>query len=871
MRATVLPGRLGRSILLVLPTLVLLAACGGDDGGGDVTPPAPDPTVSVTPSTVAMIVGDTASVSATAANTTATPTFTSSAPAVVSVDAGGKLTAVGEGTATITATAATATATATVTVTAPEPTLSIVSMTQGGQAVDPDDVSGTIDVEVEFADLPNTFQGTIELVIGEAVIGSTDFSAAAAAAAGPSMTGEGAGGAGSIGGRRTLEGNTNAVALIDNDMLEAEVVNGVTELLARVPGVVTSPGQQINVNNESVISLRGLGSTRTLVLVDGKRYHAGAVTAEFSRVGRDGLDVDLLTVELVGTGTQSVDPIRIDAVREGATPIYKAELSDILFPPQGTAGLETGVSFTTGTVTLSDQSQTTEQILGGLFEGAPDATWNVDQVAGTRVKDYDLSLTWHGKGLTADAFSARIGMALGGDDPSHVDNGVGGLTAQVYWGVTENLRVPFVNTNDIDDTSGTDYGAWVKFTDGLQNERWEVVADALAQPYRWGKDGVAPSVTRAEGAGFLPRRSFNATADLSAGWTGTDLESGMSDRVWGRLTYYGADTGEEGEVLVGDDSETGMVQLDASLALDIASSKWDAWSLSAQVGYLNAELAVEDEAGNLSNTLRWRGAFDTNAPMIMNFSAPATYTGGALATFGADITDDVEVNDIEWSFDYGLDWRVGTRIRLGARFDGEFTPSTSATSEQYVYSSLEKVNQIGEPAGTVSPLVSAGLYVWDAGQNEAEVDVDIDESEISGVNLSGAFGLADRLYIRGDFSVDVNVDGSENPESTGDFEIETWTPNIDNYHWTRVRMALKGKSLVDGANILLPIEQELQRTDQDNGGWYQIFYNGEIDFGQLAVPKGLKIDGIVAIASDDDGNAAVSEAQTFQINYIFQF
>lgn len=121
--------------LVPLAPLLLLAACGGggDGGSGGVTtPPAPAPvaSVSVSPATASIVVGQTATFSATARDASGnvlsgrTITWSSSSTTTATVDGAGTVSGVAAGTATITATSEGRSGSATVTVT-PIPVASV--------------------------------------------------------------------------------------------------------------------------------------------------------------------------------------------------------------------------------------------------------------------------------------------------------------------------------------------------------------------------------------------------------------------------------------------------------------------------------------------------------------------------------------------------------------------------------------------------------------------------------------------------------------------------------------------------------------------------------------------------------------------------
>ena len=103
-----------RSFLVVALSLLgplLITTCGGDGGTDPV-----DPSVSLSPTTASLYVGDQVSLTATVTGTSGSASFSSSAPGVATVDASGMVTGVSPGNATITASAGGAAATALITV-----------------------------------------------------------------------------------------------------------------------------------------------------------------------------------------------------------------------------------------------------------------------------------------------------------------------------------------------------------------------------------------------------------------------------------------------------------------------------------------------------------------------------------------------------------------------------------------------------------------------------------------------------------------------------------------------------------------------------------------------------------------------------------
>lgn len=145
-----------------------------------VVAPKADINVTVTPSTLSIVDGDTARLNVDYTGTTGVGeiTYASTNTAVVTVDTTGLITAVAPGNAVVRVTVRdtsdnrTASATTAVTVTAPpQATVTIASITQGLTLVpvNPNNVAGQIEVNVN-ADLPTGFTGTVEVLVDSTAV-----------------------------------------------------------------------------------------------------------------------------------------------------------------------------------------------------------------------------------------------------------------------------------------------------------------------------------------------------------------------------------------------------------------------------------------------------------------------------------------------------------------------------------------------------------------------------------------------------------------------------------------------------------------------------------------------------------------------------
>ena len=157
-----------------------------------------------------------------------TVSWGSSSTGVATVDGDGLVTGVAVGNATITASVdgqSGVQTTSTISVTDRAPTITLDQVTQNGQAVDPNSVSGVIDIQVTV-DAPASFTGRVEAVLDGVVIGSADFPPAAGAAARAVASS----GAGAPPVSLTVSGNLRTVSNIDGEIVE-QLPNGNRGLL----------------------------------------------------------------------------------------------------------------------------------------------------------------------------------------------------------------------------------------------------------------------------------------------------------------------------------------------------------------------------------------------------------------------------------------------------------------------------------------------------------------------------------------------------------------------------------------------------------------------------------------------------------------
>jgi len=760
---------------------------------------------------------------------------------------------VGAGTATIRATAGSASATAGVTVDAATPTLDIVSITQDGQPVDSSSVSGIIDVAVEYDGFPNTASGVIEVLIGDVVVGSAAFPAAATAQA--ALGGDGPLAVVTLGGTRHISAATNAVTVVSADEIEARVPNGLEEVIARIPDVVASNARQVTLNNPALVAVRGLSFDRTATDPGGTLWGAGDTKARFLYVPRDGRQLSTMDIITAGTGEQEFPAFVTPGVRVGETNAYDVTLSQSL-----TAGLETSLAFTYAHVRYSDDSEDTVRVMGDALDPSlPSPNFYLDQVAGTPNTDgFTLSQPWFGADIDETAALGRLGVRLSGETPSYFDHGVGGLAAGLHYKRANSTDfTPYTNSTDLEEALGLDNQFSITWSDAIGNTRTEAVLDAFGQPVRWGLDLTSPTLARVAGAEYLGYRNDNPSG-LYFGWTASDTGSGLSGAYQGRILRYAPGLPVSGECVYGEGDACDFKDL------DLTERKWNVLSLNTDIGYYRGAVREWDVAGNYSKWLWTRWTRGGDLPQITNFVAPSSVTGGDSAYVSADLSDDLAVERALVSLRFGTWGRIGLDIPLSGRYDSTFVTNASINEGLYTYASVETADAGGVPTGNVYGLSAIDLHVKDLSHQIATLTQSV-EGNVAGQSLVSRYGrIADLLHIGGPSTIEYNEDGSPNPNSVGTFNVEAWAQNYEAYT-LNVRLALKGESWV-GDQVLYVLDGDLDRTDHDNGGWYSFDYQKTIDFADLRKTLLLKkITGYAAIGYGPQGNALVSNVMPLQI------
>ncbi|MDB2511613.1 TonB-dependent receptor [Luminiphilus sp.] len=204
------------------------------------------------------------------------------------------------------------------------------------------------------------------------------------------------------------------VAVISEEEMDQQAIINVEEILREVPGAVPSIGANVNNGNGgfSYVNLRGLGSNRNLVLIDGQRYAPSELAGRF--------DLNNIPVAMIE---------RLDVLTGGASTTYGADaLSGVVnvITKKDFTGVEINADF--GQTDQSDGDEKSFDITIGsdLADGRGNATLslgyrNVEPVyQGARRFSEDVLFYWVGSrgGSGLGSFNTRIGNVnpTGGDN-----------------------------------------------------------------------------------------------------------------------------------------------------------------------------------------------------------------------------------------------------------------------------------------------------------------------------------------------------------------------------------------------------------------------------------------------------------------------
>lgn len=209
------------------------------------------------------------------------------------------------------------------------------------------------------------------------------------------------------------------VNVITSEEMEYQAVSVVEEMLREVPGAVPSIGANVNNGNGgfSYVNLRGLGSNRNVVLMDGRRLAPSEVNGRF--------DLNNIPVALIE---------RVDVLTGGASTTYGADaIAGVVNFVTKTDFTGVEINTSTGETFEGDGEKKTFDItLGANFdEGRGNAVFNIGfqeskpVYQGNREFSEYVQFYWNGNrgGSGLGSYNTRVGNV----NPTGVDGGNLGL------------------------------------------------------------------------------------------------------------------------------------------------------------------------------------------------------------------------------------------------------------------------------------------------------------------------------------------------------------------------------------------------------------------------------------------------------------
>jgi hypothetical protein len=718
-----------------LPSRLLWAlavvACGGD--GGTTEPPPPDPTITLNPTTLSLVTGETATIAATISNGSGTVTWSSSSSAVATVSPAGVVTAVAPGSATISAVLAsrpTVTAAATVTVTDPPTSVAIAGITQNGLAADLNGLSKLITIEVD-AQLPAGFQGGLEIQANGKVIGSAPIAAAAPPVAGaPALAPR----------RIAAVANTRAIQVVSADQITALTPNGIYDISA----ILKSTGGQTVAQSPLI---RGTFANRhDLVIVDGQVINGQSGTNPLTGKTFSQGDLKLVIngVSFDGSVLEKLDEATIenvDVLKAGPGVLFGADavsgvvnviLKKDVPLPSGFVGIGEGTFYVNPQKTriVTNQGTYAPDILNYRSEyqglGLPGATFDLDFlppfIPQNPTLDPGKSFKWVNRSFDLKASYSSRGVSWDGPSPTVTDGGIGGIDCQFFKGPDFTTKITV--GDDLGETATANIGLRLGCRDLFGNWAWRDNTDGAGAPQTIGGDFTKPVTT------FLP--SLNSQLGITEYQINpppgrplfpshTDpiplgLSSGIANMRYIRGMAFAPGLTTEASCVTGSFSSGQCREIEFTAPALVPSL-----SLSAEFRY---DARATDVAGNAGDAKELWFLNDAILPVVGPASASAPLEAGKPVSFAFSATDNLEVSATAMA---GIYSDLSARIiwgyqEWGKPFDGQFASSTQSQFDvPGLVTSLEVavlgLNGFYQPSGVPKHLTQATWGAIDAAGN----------------------------------------------------------------------------------------------------------------------------------------------------------
>ncbi len=840
------------SILALSP---LIYAC--DSGGDGGTAPPPPPTVSVTFATAAPTLsqGDTMSVSATASNG-GTVSYSSSNTAIATVTASGLVTGTGPGSSTITATAGSATATLEVTVTAFTPTVTIDQITQNGQAVDLDNVSGTIEVDVT-ATVPNAFSGEVVFFIDDLEVasapvdggGGQGLAAAAEGQSGPHPTALAAPRSRSL---REKIPTAVAVTAVDVNAILNGPRNLDVYLRSQGAGITGLPlgTRGITTNNPLGVVIRP--TDHTLVLVNGKRW-----------IRPDGFEATVINPGGDPRIPAAVDIVAVDITKGGSSALYASDAvagvinivtrNDQAFgsAPNAMGGIEGEVEWQNPTLSFTDNTSLPVHLYNDELAGIGGIT-GARSWFDTEGPFYGAAPTWSfgstNRWLGSNVDLTAFVQANGGDwtNGAIIDNGSGFDTCtDIVAGPDLQSLAAVLNSDALAETTGLNLRIGVRCRDFTSNFRNITIEEAF------GIDRTAPTATLSTGSGLLSMYNINPTTGLQLGFGGVDNESGIDLNT---LFIGGSRQDASGTTItVGTDNGSGGINAEQIL-LPVSGRYLPDYS---QTGLHRYDFATTDFARNLSASAHIQVITDSEFPVVSKLTASSFETPLQPVTVSANITDNLSIKNWTVSAQYTSDLRLGMGRGLAWQQGGALVQSDNPNGAFPATGTVEVWNS--GISGPQTPIAASGIWV-----GARDIADQGHEEWVPGTGGGsfvsfGAQGTDFFDYNLGGSIVDISPTGAGGAPTSIASTVQSFTAGGGTSRLTQVGL-LAGVPEPGNPSIVAwwPISSFVSFPTTDRGGFFEQVANPVIDATSPAFGLEAGVYPVRAGGTDGQGNWLLS-------------
>ena len=798
--------------------------------------------ISLTPESLDLLEGESASLQAEVTGSDETGvSFSSSNQNVATVDADGVVTGVEPGSALITATAAadeSKSATAAITV-SQDPlnnvSLSIGSVTQGGQPVDENNVSGTIHVTLN-AEIPGNFNGEVAVYMGD------DKAKTQIIGDGPAAVSAGAE-------TITLAVNT---AAYEASTGAPRYVNGDYTLSAKITSSTgrtwKATGSDLSLANADVLHANWQIDGASAMDAGGPLWRKGDAHMTVRPVMYSGENLQNLTVGL----DDGAPVVQRSAVQQDGAfiAVFPRSTTPADSDDPGIGGVEGSHDL----VVISSATAAGESGTVTIQNSPP--SYRIDHRAPSFNESFsigDPSEIW---------INGDFEFAVDDLSSFQSDGGVGGVSCVVYAGNAQSDPDSWavVETGaDLENSSQkTAYSARIECSDALENAADQPLVDEFDDPQTFGVDKTPPTIQWDDGYEGDPNPAGPFVFSYSD--AGPGGPSGFGQDFASHRILRSAPS------VSGEDACVEGSWADASCGYE--ESNDPAISVPTESGFYTFEAFVTDRAGNASSVIDRNVLIDTVEPSVDFITVPSPpVSGGGEATFSAETSDDLMLGGGIFWLNYGADALALSMDLIDSESSAEF--HTEVTFEQAVARAILgiEIASGASPDGGFTGADNVSFWVRDLAGN-----TDSDSKFVGDVFPTPAadesFGHADR----GDQQVtrfelvqpeDVCAGSCEEVDSSVTFTLEAaGAEEVFIHPFAEVRFYRVAE--VEGTPVAVRTNGEVSITGVDEGAGERVYTFSGSWMPDADTPAGT-VD-IFALAIDEDGRALRSE--TMQITVV---